>query len=338
MIKLQKKQKNLYSFSDKSSGLLGFIAVNKLVKGETIGGTRVWSYAKISDASDDALRLSRAMTAKCKGAGIPLGGSKAVIYRKPNQKALSDAELFAYSEVLKSLPFTFYTGEDVGLSFANVNFLKKMAPKNIVGAGKIGDPSPMAALSVYQSLLGVIDAVPQKKKMSEMTFAIKGVGKVGKGLLEMIARHKPKKIYIADPSPQAIAAAKKIFPVTVVSTKKILELPVDVLMPCAVGTEFSYKNVGKVKAKIICGSGNNQLESEKIAEIMRKNGILYAPDYIANAGGLVHVAEEVVTPKYTRTAVTKKITLIRGRMKNIILYSVAKKRSTEYAAHKILHV
>jgi len=297
-------------FEDKHTGLKGFIAIHNTNLGPATGGTRYWKYSSEEEALRDALNLSKAMTYKCAMAGVPYGGGKAVIITNPKYKK-TEALLKAYAYEVNKLSGNFSTGEDVGMTEDDIRILLKYS-NFINGRPEIGgDPAPWAALGVFSAIQASLQFLFGFDTIRGRSFAIKGVGKVG-GVLCRLLSQSGGEVTIADINPNAIKTMQRSFPnVKVVQPSQIHKIAVDVYCPCALGNEFTEQTIPELRCNIICGGANNQLASERIGELIFKNGIVYIPDYVANAGGLINVVAELEKEGYNRERVTKKVKQIR---------------------------
>ncbi len=320
----------VWYFTDNDSGLRGFVAIHRKYKNKpSIGGTRFFPYKSEKDALNDALRLSRAMSYKCAVSGLPYGGGKAVLIGNPHNLK-SKALLKSYAHVIGHLNGIFYTGEDVGIEKGDVQFMLHHANFFVGKKGQADDPSPCAAKSVFDLIVVSAEKEMPSRKLSEISVAIKGLGKVGADLAERLLKCGVK-VVGADVDAKVVARMKKKFPqMRFVSPTVISGQMVDIYAPCALGNEFTKKSIKIIKAKIICGSANNQLESSEIATMLKKQGILFVPDYLANAGGLINVADELHTRGYNKKRVAKNISNLKSTFNT--LYDTSKKeRKSMYA-------
>lgn len=324
----------LIEFTDKGTGLHGFIAIHNTNMGPAVGGTRMFPYISSALAVEDVLRLSRAMTYKCALAGVPYGGGKAVIIGNPDQLK-NDAFLNAYASVVDGLKGQFFTGEDVGISEADV---QKMLTRSNYFIGKknfAGDPSPYAALSTFLAMKAAIKEVLHSDSLEGIKVAIKGVGKVGGELARLLCAAKCK-VYISDINANTAQKIGLQNPsIQIVENDSIMSLDVDVYSPCAMGNEFNVSNIVNLKAKIICGAANNQLENLGVADELNSRGIVYVVDYIANAGGLINVVDELEPGGYNAERVQNRIKLVEGRVANLITESTKTGLSTQVIADRI---
>ena len=320
---------------DKDAGLKGFIAIyNDNLGSPAVGGTRMFPYASEKDALIDVLKLSRAMTYKCAIARLPHGGAKGVIIGDP-KKDKTEKLLKAYAKIVNSLKGKFCTGEDVGITQNDVNIMLKVSDYFIGKPKFAGDPSPWASLSAFYSIQSAINFVYKKDSLRGIKVAIKGVGKTGKELVRLLL-DADAIVYASDIDKAATDEIKKKFPkVEIVDNKKIHTLAVDVYSPCALGNEFSMKNATDIKSKIICGTANNQLADNKIGDWFFKNHIVYIPDYVANSGGLIDVADELEKDGYQKDRVLKRINKVKNTVKEILDLSFKNKESPHRIADQM---
>lgn len=302
---------------DEHTGLRGFIAIHNTRLGPATGGTRYWRYPRKEDALRDVLRLSRAMTYKCALAGVAYGGGKAVIMRNP-RRPKDHALLQAYAGAINLFNGSFYTGEDVGMTEYDVEFLARHS-RFINGLpGRAGDPAPWAALGVFHSIEVSLYAVFGTAAMEGRIFAIKGLGKLGSELARLIFEQGGE-VYGADISADAAKKAAKRFPkLKIIKATEIHKVKADVFSPCALGGDFNSKTIAQLNSDIVCGGANNQLASVRDGRRLHKRGILYIPDYVANAGGLISVAEEWNPAGYRAENVRRKVAAIKKTVTRII--------------------
>ncbi|RUO81331.1 amino acid dehydrogenase [Idiomarina tyrosinivorans] len=275
---------------DKETGLKAIIAIHDTTLGPSLGGTRLWNYASSAEALTDVLRLSRGMTYKSAMAGLPLGGGKAVIIG--DAKTIKSEQLFrAYGRFINSLSGRYITAEDVNIRTSDIEQVAKETTFVAGTEGKAGDPSPHTALGTY---LGVKAAAKHRlgsEDLSGVKVAIQGLGAVGYGLAEYLAKDGAKLI-VTDINEEATAKAAKELGAEVVGLEEIYAVEADIYAPCALGATVNDDTLKVLKAKIIAGSANNQLATPKHDKIVKDMGILYAPDYVINAGGVIHVCHE----------------------------------------------
>ena len=306
-----KNHVDVIEFEDKECGLSGFVAIHNETLGAAVGGTRVFPYSSKEAALTDVLRLSEAMTYKCAVAGVHQGGGKAVIIGDPKTVKTS-ALLKSYAEAIGSLKGRFYTGEDVGLAEADVQYMLKFVPYFIGKSDQAGDPSEYASLSVYTVMQEAVKKVFKKKTLKGVKVGVKGLGKVGYGLVKLLA-NVGAVVVGADIDPAACDRVRREYPdVKIVSPETILCEKIDVYAPCAMGNEFTETTVKALSSpRIICGGANNQLSCASVADELQKKGILYMPDYLANAGGLIDVADELEKGGFNKGRVYERIEMLR---------------------------
>lgn len=307
--------------NDSKTGLRGFIAIHRR-NGDTpsFGATRMWHYGSDEEAMDDAFRLSRMMSYKSALVGLPYGGAKGVIML--NSHALDKKErqrlLEAYAENVERLNGQFITGTDVGLTQRDLNVMNKKS-KYIVGFN--GDATEFTALGIFYAIEICLNRVFGDANIVGKSFAIQGLGKVGSSIIDYIY-DDAKKIFVSDTDKEKVRKIKKKYPkVRVVDSSQIHKQKVDIFSPCALSHTINSKTVADLSCKIIAGGANNQLENEKIGELLHKLGILYAPDYVINAGGLISVTDEFEHSNYSRKRVEKKVARIKDTLEKIFKLS-----------------
>jgi leucine dehydrogenase len=281
--------------SNPEVGLQAIIAVHSTVLGPGLGGVRMWPYKSMDDALLDVLRLSRGMTYKSAAAGLHLGGGKAVILGDP-KKDKSEELLRSFGRYVESLGGLYITAEDVGTDMEDMETVlteTRWVTGVSASNGGGGDPSPVTAFGV---LLGIKAAVQWQlgdASLKGKTVAIQGLGSVGYHLARYL-KDEGAKIFGADIDPEAIATAREELGVEIVPTAEILEVQCDVLAPCALGAVLNDRTIPKLRCKVVAGAANNQLEKEeRDGQALHDRGILYAPDFVGNAGGLINVYNEL---------------------------------------------
>ncbi len=326
------KHKLIVFVHDKKGRLRGFVAVHRSgAKNLSFGGTRFLKYDTTTDALRDALRLSKMMSYKCALAGINYGGAKGVIIDNPKLSSKKDV-IVDYARAVDYLGGRYISGADVGITWEDSQLMKKHTP--YVG-GFSRDITKETGVGIMFALEANLQEVFGSIKLEERTFAIQGVGKIG---ADVLARLYPyaKEIIIADIDPKKIAQAKKKFPkVRVVEPKEIISQKVDVFVPCALSGVLNKKTLSSLKCKIICGGANNQLESDEIATKLHEKKILYAPDYVVNAGGLISVIDEYESEDYNNERILKRLENIKYTLKKIFTQSKKKNISSVTVANKI---
>lgn len=307
--------------NDDKTGLRGFIAIHRQNNSApSFGATRMWRYDSDKEAMDDALRLSRMMSYKSALAGLPYAGAKGVIML--NSRAFDSKErnrlLEAYAENVERLNGQFITGTDVGLTQRDLDVMNKKS-EYIVGFN--GDSTEFTALGVFYAIKTSLNKIFGDESVVGRSFAIQGLGKVGHCIVELLYKDA-KKIIVSDIDEEKTRMIKKKYPkVKIVDSMQIHKQKVDVFCPCALSHALNSKTVADLSCKIIAGGANNQLENEKIGKLLHKLGILYAPDYVINAGGLISVTDEFEHSKYSKKRVEKKVARIKNTLEKIFRLS-----------------
>lgn len=283
----------LYGF-DPVSGLRTIIAIHSTALGPALGGTRFYPYTSEDDALFDVLRLSRGMTYKAAAAGLDLGGGKAVIIGDP---AVDGTErLFrAYGRIVDSLRGRYITAEDVGTTAADMELIRRETRWALgipVPEGGSGDPSPVTARGVYASLLAVAERLWGDDDLTGRRVAVQGVGKVGRNLA-LLLHEAGAEVMVADATPGRAESVADEFGCKALAPDEILFVDCDVLSPCALGAVFDDTTIPRLACQAIVGAANNQLLDDHHADVIAARGILYAPDFVVNAGGVINVAEEM---------------------------------------------
>ncbi len=289
----------LYGY-DKVSGLKTIIAIHSTALGPALGGTRFFPYETEEHALEDVLRLSLGMSYKAAAAGLDLGGGKAVIIGDPLTDK-SERLFRAYGRIVDSLQGRYITAEDVGTTTHDMDMVRRetlWALGNSVAHGGSGDPSPVTARGLLAATRAVAKKLWDDTDISGRTFAVQGVGKVGSAFVSLLVEARAK-VFITDAYPPAIARAVETYDVTAVDPAEIYEVECDVFSPCALGASLNESTIPLLACQAIVGSANNQLATEKDAERLADRGILYAPDFVVNAGGLINVYDEL--QGYSRT-------------------------------------
>jgi leucine dehydrogenase len=279
---------------DAATGLRAIVAIHSTALGPAAGGCRRWQYASDAAALTDALRLSRGMTYKNAIAGLRFGGGKAVILA--DARAPKSPELFhAYGRVVESLGGRYITAEDVGVSVDDMRCVREVTsfvsglPKSGDSAG--GDPSPLTAEGVFLGIEAAVKLHLGKDSLEGVRVAVQGVGHVGLHLCRLL-HQAGALLTIADVNRSHLRAASDELPVTIVPPTEILYSDVDVLAPCALGNILTSVTIPKIRARVVAGAANNQLATDADGARLAERGILYAPDYVINAGGIINVAHE----------------------------------------------
>jgi len=273
-------------------GLRAIIAIHNTTLGPALGGTRMWPYETEEEALRDVLRLSRGMTFKAAVAGLNLGGGKAVIIGDPRQDK-SEGLFRAFGRFIDTLNGRYITAEDVGIDVNDMEFIFQET-ENVVGVhqahGGSGDPSPYTAYGSIQGIKAALQKVFGNEDLSKRSFAVQGTGHVGLHLVKQL-RNEGAKVFACDIMEDSLAEAVELG-AEAVGTEEIYDLDVDVFAPSALGAVINDDTLPRLKCKIVAGPANNQLANDEAGNELERLGILYAPDYAVNAGGLMNVSIE----------------------------------------------
>jgi leucine dehydrogenase len=277
--------------SDPSAGYRGIIAVHSTTLGPALGGTRFWNYASDEDAIVDALRLARGMTYKNAVAGLNLGGGKSVIIGD-NRTQNREMIFRAHGRFVESLGGRYITAEDVGTSTSDMEFVH-MDTDYVTGlAGKSGDPSPVTAQGVFRAIQASAKFHWGSDDLAGKTVAIQGCGHVGYSLAALL-HGAGAKLVVTDIDAERVKRVVKDFGARAVSSEEIYGVKADIFAPCAMGGVINDETIPRLQVEIVAGSANNQLLDERHGDALDERGILYAPDYVANAGGVINVYSEL---------------------------------------------
>lgn len=280
---------------DKASGLKAIVAIHDSRLGPALGGCRFLPYDADEDAVIDALRLARGMTYKAALAGLAHGGGKSVLIR-PKQHFDRVALFRAFGRFVEDLGGHYITAEDSGTGLEDMEVIRTVT-KHVTGIGPqhggSGDPSPFTALGVRRGIEACVKLQLGKDSLEKVHVAVQGVGHVGYYLCKELHAIGAK-ISVADVDPLKSERAQREFGAAIVPLDKIFEIECDVIAPCALGSALNDQTIPRLKTKIVAGAANNQLAEPRHGDDLHQRGILYAPDYAINAGGLVNVAQEVL--------------------------------------------
>jgi glutamate dehydrogenase/leucine dehydrogenase len=278
----------------RKSGLLVIVAIHSLKRGPALGGTRYRNYPDHASAVTDACALARAMTYKSAVANLPLGGGKAVIVGDPRTDK-SPALLAEYADVLNSLKGRYITAEDIGTSEADMDFISTHTP-HVAGRstenGGSGDPGPFTAYGVLCAMEASALNRWGNRDLANRHVAINGLGSVGSRLAQLLL-DRGCRLTVADIAKDAVARLAGLDRVEVTDTSLIHQAECDIFAPCAVGGDINDRTVPELHCEMVVGAANNQLDTPDIAEVLRELDIVYVPDYVANAGGLINIANEI---------------------------------------------
>src|SRR5512146_180269 len=276
---------------DSASGYRGIIAVHSTVLGPALGGTRFWSYASDDEAVVDALRLARGMTYKNAVAGLNLGGGKSVIIGD-NKTADREMLFRAHGRFVESLGGRYITAEDVGTSTADMDYVH-METDYVTGlAGRSGDPSPVTAHGVFRAIQASAKERWGSDDLSTRVVSVQGCGHVGYYLAKEL-HEAGAKLIVTDIDPERVKRVVNEFAARAVGADEFYTVRADIFAPCALGAIINDQTIPRLKVEIVAGAANNQLLEERHGDALERRGIMYTPDYVANAGGVINVYSEL---------------------------------------------
>ena len=325
---------NLYFKFDSSTNLKAIIAIHSTELGPALGGVRLMPYRSQGTALKDALRLAYVMTLKSAFSDIPHGGAKSVIMKPPEIKKREDF-FYGFGDFIQSLNGQYIAAMDLGTTTADMDLIAKRTPF-VIGASKMHrqerDPSPSTALGVLRGIQAAIKFKLNRDNLEGIHVAIQGAGHVGYHLAKLLKTENAI-ISMSDVNTQALSKCVEEFAVRPVSSQEIYDLPCDIFSPCAIGGTINGETCHRIKAPIIAGSANNQLAHRQIGQLLYKNHILYAPDFVINAGGLISAAIDYAYHDPERAL--KKINTIYDNMLGLFIRAARENQPTELVAEKI---
>ena len=327
---------SIHFFEDPASGLKAIVAIHSTALGPAAGGCRRWTYASDDLALTDVLRLSRGMTYKNAVAGLPFGGGKSVILA--GEHAPKSTALFeAFGRAIDSLQGRYITAEDVGISVDDMRIVRGETPfvsgLPQSGAAAGGDPSPWTALGVFHGIEAAAAARLGSGSLEGITVAVQGVGHVGIYLCKLL-HEAGAKLLVADVNRENLVRVCEQVPAEVISPRDILFSDADVLAPCALGNVLNSETIPRIRAKVVAGAANNQLASVKDGARLTERGILYVPDYVNNAGGVISVAYEYLGNS-TEAKVRSEVCRIPERLRRIFADAESSARPTNVVADEL---
>ena len=319
--------------SDKASGLKAIIAVHSTALGPAAGGCRFWDYASDEAALKDVLRLSKGMTYKNAMAGLKLGGGKGVIIGDP--KSLKSDDLFkAFGTAVNNLNGRYYTAEDVNITTGDIAIVNQSTEFVSGLEGKSGNPGPFTALGTFLGIKAAVKFKLGKDDLTGIKVAVQGLGSVGYSLCEKL-HNAGAELIVTDINQVALDKAATELNATVVGLDEIYSQDVDVFSPCALGASIDDNSIAQLKAVIIAGCANNQLAEARHDQILLEKGILYAPDYVINAGGIINVALEIYPEPYCADSATKLVENIYHTLMNVFETAAAQNMPTGLIADQM---
>ncbi|MDG2522737.1 Glu/Leu/Phe/Val dehydrogenase [Caulobacter segnis] len=329
----------VHTFFDEKTGLKTIISVHSTALGPAAGGCRMWAYPDAEAALTDALKLSRAMSYKNAMADIGLGGGKAVIIG--DSRTQKTPELFeAFGRAVDAVGGRYWTAEDVGVSPTDLQNARKQT-RYVAGleghAAASGDPSPVTAEGVFRGVKLCVQRA-YNRDLNGVTVAIQGVGHVGAYLAEKL-HAAGAKLVIADVNQAALDEVAAKTGAKIVSTDAIFDVDAEVFAPCALGGAINAETLPRLKGKVVAGGANNQLATPEIGRILFEKGMLYAPDYVINGGGIINVAGEIraleADAAFDPSWVADKLSTLMLTLGEVLDRSAAEKRPTHEVANEM---
>lgn len=309
--------------SDKASGLKAIIAVHSTKLGAAVGGCRLWDYANDEEALIDVLRLSKGMTYKNAMAGLRMGGGKSVIIG--DAKKIKSTDLFkAFGHALNNLNGRYLSAEDVNITTSDIAVVNTVTPFVTGTEGKSGNPAPFTALGTFLGIKASVKHKFNRDDLTDLTVAVQGLGSVGYALCDHL--HKAgAKLIVCDINQVALDKAATEFGATIVSLDDIYRQEADIYAPCALGATINDKTLSQLKVKIVAGCANNQLAEPRHDQALVEQDILYAPDYVINAGGIINISFE---DNYDEEKATLKVKEIYNTLLDIYVKADIQKKPT----------
>jgi glutamate dehydrogenase/leucine dehydrogenase len=302
---------------DPVSGLRTIIAIHSTALGPALGGTRFYPYGAEDEALIDVLRLSKGMSYKAAAAGLDLGGGKAVIIGDPQTDG-SERLFRAFGRLVDSLRGRYITAEDVGTTTADMEMVRRETRWAVgipLAEGGSGDPSPITARGLFAALTAVARRLWNNSDLAGRRVAVQGVGKVGAAYVRLLVEARAE-VIVADAQEEAAMRAAEEFAVKVVDPDEIMFVDCDVLSPCALGAGLNASTIPRLGCQAVVGAANNQLATDADADRLAAAGILYAPDFVVNAGGLINVYEEL--RGYSKTRALHRVDSIRAATERVL--------------------
>lgn len=322
--------------SDPQVGLNAIIAIHDTTLGPALGGARMWPYQSEEEALMDVLRLSKAMTYKASAAGLNLGGGKAVIIGDP-LKDKSIGLLRSFGRFVESLGGRYITCEDVGTTISDMQQISA-GTKHVTGLpiawGASGDSSPPTGYGVYVGMKACAEEVFGSPSLRGKIIAIQGFGKVGSYLAGHL-RDEGANLVVSDLNHLAVGRAANEFGATIVDTEEIYDVQCDIFSPCALGATLNKRTIPRLKCSVVAGGANNQLEDEEDGDRLRQRQILYGPDYVLNAGGIINLSMELTKGGYNAEASKSETAGIHNTMEKVIKMAKDNAISTARAADNL---
>jgi leucine dehydrogenase len=330
----------VHAVFDEKTGLRAIIAVHSSARGPAVGGTRMWNYASSAEALEDVLRLSRGMSYKNAVADLEMGGGKSVIIG--DSRTQKTPELFrAFGRAVHTLGGLYYAAEDVGVSVEDIAEARKVTPYVLGlndGPEASGDPSPVTAEGVFRSTLLAARRLWKQDDLTGLTVSVQGIGHVGGYLADKLYAAGAKLI-MTDVNTALLAEVAARTNAEIVAPDAIYDVKADIYAPCALGATLNPQTLDRLTVKAVVGAANNQLATPDIGQILFERGVLYAPDYVVNGGGIINVASELKARQtggsYDAAWVETKLSRLMDTLEEVLERSVAEKRPTHQIADAI---
>ena len=323
-------------FQNEDVGLRAILAIHSTILGPAAGGCRMWTYSDDLAAMEDALRLSKGMTYKYAAAGVNLGGGKIVVIGDPKRQQGREMLFRALGRFIDSLGGEYLTGEDVGTTLQDMDHMRAETrnvitlPESAGGAGPIG---PATAFGVLQAMRACVEEQTGSPSMAGKRVTVQGLGAVGEPMVKLLVDDGAT-VLVSDIDPAKVAALVAAHSVTAVAVDDVVGTDVDIYCPCALGATINDDSLAVLKASIVCGSANNQLAEPRHGDELRRRGVLYVPDYIANAGGTVFDTDRLWGGVNKERGMAK-VAEIYGRMHEVIAISKTEQVPTSVAADRL---
>jgi leucine dehydrogenase len=318
--------------NDREVGLRAIIVIHDSTFGPGAGGTRMYDYPNEEAALTDALRLAQGMTRKCAMSEAGLGGAKAVIMGDPSTK--TEAMLRAYGRFVERLNGAFITGNDVNIGFDDAKIIADETSHVLGASDQLGPSGPVTSHGVFCGMRACVKEVYGHDTMRGLRVAVQGLGSVGYELARELHADGAQ-LFVCDINEQALQQAENEFGAQIVANEDIYQVDADIFSPCAMGAVINDDTIPQLKCRIVAGAANNQLAAYRHGDDLHQRGILYAPDYVVNAGGAIYVRVERTNPEATPEMLIEAVEIIEDTMAEIIVLSRSEDEPTHSTADKI---
>lgn len=329
----ERKHEQVIYCNDAASGLRAIIAIHDTTLGPSIGGCRMWPYASEAEALTDALRLSEGMTYKNAAMGLDFGGAKAVIIGDPKRDK-SEALLRAFGRFVASLNGRYITAEDVSIDTEDIEIISRETEHVIGRRERSGNPAVLTAYGLFIGMQACLTWLEGTDDLSGRVVAVQGIGQVGWRICERL-HEAGARLIVADLFPEKAQAAVEAFGAEAVGIDEIWSVECDIFSPCALGGILNDETIPALKCKIVAGSANNQLAELRHAAALKERGILYAPDYVINGGGVINASLELDPAGYNAEKAYARVATIYDKLTNIFKKSEEHAISTAEAAARL---